>query len=103
MEERRMEKMFAASKSPHPYRNGFQTLWPYVDYAPEYSDEHIADIIEISLGSKTKDIAHGLFSALRELVQRGVDIIYVEGIEDEGDIAAAVRNILRKAATVIET
>jgi L-threonylcarbamoyladenylate synthase len=69
---------------------------------PRHGDEHIADIIEISLGRNTKDIAHGLFSALRELDQRGVDIIYVEGIEDEGDIAAAVMNRLRKAATAIE-
>lgn len=65
--------------------------------------EHIvAEMVEISLGSETKDIAHGLFSALRELDQRGVDIIYVEGIEDEGDIAAAVMNRLRKAATIIK-
>jgi len=70
-------------------------------------DEHavesqLADIIEIRLGKSTKDIAHGLFSALRELDKRGTDIIYVEGIEDEGDIAAAVMNRLRKAASVIE-
>jgi L-threonylcarbamoyladenylate synthase len=63
---------------------------------------HIADIYEIALGSETKDIAHGLFSALRELDQREADVIYVEGIEDEGDIAAAVMNRLRKAASVIE-
>jgi len=31
-----------------------------------------------------------------------VDVIYVEGIEDEGDIAAAVMNRLRKAASIIE-
>ena len=73
-----------------------------VVYEPEYNDEHIADLVEISLGWKTSDIAHGLFSALRELDQRGVDVIYVEGIEDEGDIAAAVMNRLRKAASVIE-
>jgi L-threonylcarbamoyladenylate synthase len=66
------------------------------------SDRYIANIIEISLGAETKDIAHGLFSALRELDQRDVDVIYVEGIEDEGDIAAAVMNRLRKAAAVIE-
>ncbi|RDL29953.1 Translation factor [Venustampulla echinocandica] len=63
---------------------------------------HLADIIEISLGSETKDIAHGLFSVLRELDQRNVDVIYVEGIEDEGDIAAAVMNRLRKAASIVE-
>jgi len=66
------------------------------------ADRHLANMIQISLGGETKNIAHGLFSALRELDQRGVDIIYVEGIEDEGDIAAAVMNRLRKAASVIE-
>jgi hypothetical protein len=64
----------------------------------------IADVIEIRLGQDTKDIAHGLFSALRDLDQRGVDVIYVEGIDDtgkDGDIAAAVMNRLRKAASII--
>ncbi|KAI9645523.1 hypothetical protein NHQ30_006265 [Ciborinia camelliae] len=62
----------------------------------------MANCIKIPLGSEIKDIAHGLFSALRELDQRGCDAIFVEGIKDEGDIAAAVMNRLRKAATVIE-
>ena len=68
-------------------------------------DEFIGEIVEIALGENTKDIAHGLFSALRELDQRGVDVIYVEGIEDDsddGDVAAAVMNRLRKAASHIE-
>ena len=63
---------------------------------------HIANLIQISLGKDTKTIARGLFSALRELDQRDASVIYVEGIQDEGDIAAAVMNRLRKAATVIE-
>ncbi|KAK6594421.1 yrdC protein [Botrytis cinerea] len=63
---------------------------------------HLANCLKISLGSEIKDIAHGLFSALRELDQKGCDVIFVEGIKDEGDIAAAVMNRLRKAATVIE-
>ncbi|EHL02797.1 putative tRNA threonylcarbamoyladenosine biosynthesis protein SUA5 [Glarea lozoyensis 74030] len=62
----------------------------------------VARIIAIALGSDTKDIAHGLFSALRELDKRNVDAIYVEGIEDQGDIAAAVMNRLRKAASIIK-
>jgi L-threonylcarbamoyladenylate synthase len=62
----------------------------------------LANVVEISLGTATRSIAHSLFSALRELDQRGVDVIYVEGIEDEGDIAAAVMNRLRKAASIIE-
>ena len=81
----------------------------------------IANIIEIFLGTSTKAIARGLFSALRELDKRNVDLIYVEGIEDdghdlfqnsngshtpaesEGNIAAAVMNRLRKAATVVKS
>jgi L-threonylcarbamoyladenylate synthase len=84
--------------SAHSFAMRQGQLW-----AVENSKEtHIANVTEISLGSETKDIAHGLFSALRELDQRGVDVIYAEGIDDEGDIAAAVMNRLRKAATVIE-
>ncbi|KAG9237521.1 translation initiation protein-like protein Sua5 [Amylocarpus encephaloides] len=64
--------------------------------------EKVATLISISLGSDTKDIAHALFAALRELDKKNVDTIYVEGIEDQGDIAAAVMNRLRKAASVIE-
>lgn len=66
----------------------------------------IARILSISLGPDTKSVAHGLFSALRDLDELNVDVIYVEGIreiEGEGDIAAAVMNRLRKAATVVKT
>lgn len=63
------------------------------------ADETRAHISEISLGKDSKSIAHGLFSALRYLDQNHTDIILVEGIEDEGEIAAAVMNRLRKAAT----
>ena len=66
------------------------------------SQAHLANVVEISLGKDTKDIAHGLFSALRELDNRAVDVIFVEGISEEEGIAAAVMNRLRKAATVIE-
>ncbi|EKD19244.1 uncharacterized protein L3040_009316 [Drepanopeziza brunnea f. sp. 'multigermtubi'] len=59
-------------------------------------------VFEKALGGDKRDIAHGLFSALRELDQLDVDVIFVEGIEDEGDIAAAVMNRLRKAASRIE-
>ncbi|KAJ6131304.1 Threonylcarbamoyl-AMP synthase [Penicillium sp. IBT 18751x] len=51
------------------------------------------------LGSDTASIAHGLFAALRALDECDVDVIYVEGISDQdGDLAAAVMNRLRKAA-----
>ncbi|OJD37124.1 translation initiation protein sua5 [Diplodia corticola] len=59
------------------------------------------EIWEVNLGAETKDIARGLFSALRELDKINVDVIFVEGIDEtEGDVAAAVMNRLRKAAEV---
>lgn len=67
--------------------------------------ETLATLFEIALGSDTKFIAQGLFSALRELDQQGVQIIYVEGVNDMegGSIAEAVMNRLRKAASIIKS
>tara|TARA_R110002003_G_scaffold243_5_gene17392 strand:- start:6206 stop:7546 length:1341 start_codon:yes stop_codon:yes gene_type:complete len=58
------------------------------------------EIWDIDLGAETEGVARGLFSALRELDKKGVEVIYVEGINDKtnDDIAAAVMNRLRKAA-----
>ncbi|KAK4693314.1 L-threonylcarbamoyladenylate synthase, partial [Lecanoromycetidae sp. Uapishka_2] len=62
-------------------------------------EQSMTDVWDIGLGPDTADIARGLFSALRELDQKGVSVIFVEGIDDnEGDAAAAVMNRLRKAA-----
>jgi len=59
------------------------------------------DLWDVDLGPKTQDIARGLFSALRELDRKDVDVIFVEGINDqEGEVAAAIMNRLRKAAEV---
>jgi L-threonylcarbamoyladenylate synthase len=58
-------------------------------------------LLDIGLGHDTGDIARGLFSALRDLDRQDVDAIFVEGIDDnEGDIAAAIMNRLRKAAEI---
>jgi L-threonylcarbamoyladenylate synthase len=59
-------------------------------------------IWDIKLGGETEGVARGLFSALRELDKKGVEVIFVEGIDDKAgdDIAAAVMNRLRKAAEV---
>ncbi len=63
------------------------------------SEQVLTDIWTIGLGPDTADIARDLFSALRELDQLGVNLICVEGINDEdGEEAAAVMNRLRKAA-----
>lgn len=56
-------------------------------------------VFEVQLGPDIGSIARGIFSALRELDRRNVDVILVEGINDqEGETAAAVMNRLRKAA-----
>lgn len=60
------------------------------------------EVWDIDLGAEIDAVARGLFSTLRELDKRGVEIIYVEGIDDktDDDIAAAVMNRLRKAAEI---
>ena len=58
-------------------------------------------IWDIDLGQSTASIARGLFSGLRELDKKDVTLIFVEGIEDNNDgAAAAIMNRLRKAAEV---
>lgn len=59
-------------------------------------------VLHLDLGGYINDIARGLFSALRELDRHGADVIIVEGVGDRDDIAAAVMNRLRKAASVIK-
>ncbi|KAL7798553.1 calcium-transporting P-type ATPase [Trichoderma ceciliae] len=65
--------------------------------------ETIGELFDIDLGQDAKKIAQGLFSALRELDRRNIDTIFVDGIEGELDIAAAVMNRLRKAASEIKS
>lgn len=68
---------------------------------PGLNNNSVAEMYDISLGTEAESIARGLFSALRTLDEKGVDIIYVEGISDtEGDLSAAIMNRLRKAAEV---
>ena len=65
-------------------------------------DNEDVDVWEINLGEDLEEIGRGLFSALRELDQKHVDVIFVEGISDDlGSVAAAIMNRLRKAAEVI--
>ncbi|OAA33028.1 translation initiation protein Sua5 [Moelleriella libera RCEF 2490] len=63
--------------------------------------DDVGELFDLDLGEDAKGIAQGLFSALRALDRRQVDIIFVDGIDDELDIAAAVMNRLRKAASDI--
>lgn len=57
------------------------------------------EIWDVSIGPSIVEVARGLFSALRELDLRGVETIFVEGIDDQGEAAAAVMNRLSKAAS----
>jgi L-threonylcarbamoyladenylate synthase len=79
-------------------------MYPSVPHAELVNSEDAgkgSELWQVRLGDKTADIARGLFSALRDLDRKGVDAIFVEGIdEEEGDVAAAVMNRLRKAAEV---
>ncbi|PVH69868.1 translation factor [Cadophora sp. DSE1049] len=98
---------FSMKKGDLWFTRSMSTLYDRVKHLPDIPPDEatrilIGEVIDIALGIDTKDIAHGLFSALRELDLRDVDVVYVEGIKDEGDIAAAVMNRLRKAATKIE-
>lgn len=56
---------------------------------------------DIHLGRSAEEIARGLFSALRAMDVDGVDVIFVEGIDDNETEGAAVMNRLRKAAEEI--
>ena len=56
-------------------------------------------LLDVFIGPDVPRIAKGLFSALRTLDEANCHVILVEGIPDqEGDLAAAVMNRLRKAA-----
>ncbi|KAL1894735.1 hypothetical protein Sste5346_005710 [Sporothrix stenoceras] len=68
----------------------------------EYTLPFGTAVLELDLGRDLSSIAHGLFSALRDLDARGADVILIEGIDDRGDdMAAAVMNRLRKAASEV--
>ena len=70
-------------------------------WSPRLSLPQDISVHDIHLGASATDIAKNLFSALRELDEKGVDVILVEGIDDgEGELAAAVMNRIRKAAEV---
>ena len=57
------------------------------------------EVWDVHIGPNVEEIARQLFSVLRELDRKGVEVILIEGIDEtEGDLAAAVLNRLRKAA-----
>ncbi|KAL6707651.1 hypothetical protein ACN47E_004001 [Coniothyrium glycines] len=88
----------------HSSSNLLRSLMQHrIPHAEEYAFQDSAiNLWEVNLGANTEDVARGIFSALRELDRKGVETIFVEGIDDKSgdDIAAAVMNRLRKAAEV---
>lgn len=79
---------------------GDETVFAIVEGRLQGDDgEALATILDIDLGETIPGIARGLFSALRELDRRGVAVIFVDGVDDGDDVAAAVMNRLRKAAS----
>lgn len=73
----------------------------FVGDLKDESGAPVGRVYDFGLGTDTRMIAQGLFAALRELDRRGTDTIFVDGIEGELDVAAAVMNRLRKAASEI--
>jgi L-threonylcarbamoyladenylate synthase len=70
---------------------------------PDGNGEGHIRALDIHLGSESQEIAQLLFAALRELDRRGAEVILIEGVADADDIAAAVMNRLRKAASEIRS
>jgi L-threonylcarbamoyladenylate synthase len=78
----------AAPEAPRPH--------PVKLALPEHP---AATAYAVDLGGSAAEVGRGLFAALRGLDALGVQAILVEGVgEDEGDVAGAVMNRLRKAA-----
>jgi L-threonylcarbamoyladenylate synthase len=95
-----LDANYSSSRLSNLLRSVIQHQIPHADHyivRPE-----AIQVWEINLGAETEGVARGLFSALRELDKKGVEVIYVEGIDDKtgDDIATAVMNRLRKAAEV---
>lgn len=70
-----------------------------VDVSLDPARGHTVSAWTVGLGRDLETMARLLFSAMRELDLKGVDVIFVEAIKDgPGGLAAAIMNRLRKAA-----
>lgn len=56
----------------------------------------------VEVGSSADDYARAIYGALRELDQKGVRVIVVEGISEDGNGAAVMDRMRRAASEVIE-
>lgn len=85
--------------------NGIESPQPLTPTAMDIEGTDV-QVFSLDIGHTTATVARGLFSALRDLDSEGVQVIYVEGISDVAvgyddgvEMAVAVMNRLRKAAT----
>lgn len=76
------------------------TVFPKSLFSEANSDFSVF-VEDVDFGTDTAEIAHQLFLTLRSMDLDGVDVICIEGIDGENDLAAAVMNRLRKAAAII--
>ncbi|KAJ8120028.1 hypothetical protein ONZ43_g3157 [Nemania bipapillata] len=95
------ERLAAPAESTNPIDVELEVR--EADLYKSSDDVVIGKLLDIGIGKESRSIAHGLFSALRELDRRGADVIFVEGTLDDEDIGAAVMNRLRKAASRIRS
>lgn len=73
-----------------------QSLEPYNTPSPPSSS--LLAIEDFYLGSIPEQVAHNLYSGLRDLEARGVNVILVEGVGEDRE-GYAVMNRLKKAAS----
>ena len=55
------------------------------------------EVVQIKLSPDLKDIAHDLYSAMRELDKQGLDLILVDKVIEEG-LGLAIMDRLKRAA-----
>ncbi|CAK7273835.1 hypothetical protein SEPCBS119000_005861 [Sporothrix epigloea] len=97
-----LEKTVAASDGSITAASSTETSKGAVYRLETYNHPSGPKILEVDLGRELSSIAHGLFFALRDLDARGAGVILVEGIADDSDdMASAVMNRLRKAASEV--
>ncbi|CAK7567452.1 MAG: hypothetical protein SEPTF4163_005417 [Sporothrix epigloea] len=96
------EKPIAVSNGTVPSTNFVKKSETVVYRLETYNLPSGPKILELDLGRELSSIAHGLFYALRDLDTRGAEVILIEGIADDSDdMASAVMNRLRKAASEV--
>ena len=64
-----------------------------------FNSAEVRQVLTRSLGQRGSEIARAIFATLRELDEAGVDVVFVEGVEEANE-GLAIMNRLRKAASL---